>query len=140
ALAVRRNSAPNLRKSEAAGASSRCFLPRRALARRLLSLAPMTLELGIAIGITAAAGSVLRYLWRPPTRCRRDAVHKWTSAGGVVINDRGEIAIVLQRDRHDRLRWTLPKGRVDRGETAERAALREVHEESGLRARIVRPL
>ena len=32
------------------------------------------------------------------------------------------------------------QGRIDRGETVETAALREVYEESGLRARIVRPI
>jgi ADP-ribose pyrophosphatase YjhB (NUDIX family) len=65
---------------------------------------------------------------------------RWSSAGGVVIDGRGRIALVRQRDRKGRWRWTLPKGRIDRGETAEAAALREVHEESGLRARIVRPI
>jgi ADP-ribose pyrophosphatase YjhB (NUDIX family) len=48
--------------------------------------------------------------------------------------------LVRQRDRRNRWRWTLPKGRIDAGESAERAALREVHEESGLRAKIIRPL
>jgi len=62
---------------------------------------------------------------------------KWSSAGGVVYNAEGRIALVLQRDRQRRLRWTLPKGRIDAGETAEQAALREVHEESGLQTRIV---
>jgi ADP-ribose pyrophosphatase YjhB (NUDIX family) len=64
----------------------------------------------------------------------------WESAGGVVLNERHEVAIVRQRDRKRRLRWTLPKGRIDAGESAERAALREVYEETGLRARILRPL
>jgi ADP-ribose pyrophosphatase YjhB (NUDIX family) len=63
---------------------------------------------------------------------------KWSSAGGIVFDERGRIALVHQRDRKGRWRWTLPKGRIDPGETAEAAALREVHEESGLRARIVR--
>jgi ADP-ribose pyrophosphatase YjhB (NUDIX family) len=47
---------------------------------------------------------------------------------------------VLQRDSARRLRWTLPKGRIDADESAATAALREVYEESGLRARIVRLL
>jgi len=71
---------------------------------------------------------------------RRRLARKWTSAGGLVIDGRGRIALVRQRNRRGRWRWTLPKGRIDRGETAEAAALREVHEESGLRARILRPI
>ena len=65
---------------------------------------------------------------------------KWESAGGVVIDDDGRVALVEQRDSRKRWRWTLPKGRIDAGESAETAALREVYEESGLRAEIVRPL
>jgi 8-oxo-dGTP pyrophosphatase MutT (NUDIX family) len=69
----------------------------------------------------------------------RRAPRKWSSAGGLVVDDRDQVAIVLQR-KHGRLRWTLPKGRIDYGETAEQAALREVFEETGLQARIRRPL
>jgi 8-oxo-dGTP pyrophosphatase MutT (NUDIX family) len=36
--------------------------------------------------------------------------------------------------------WCLPKGRVEAKETLEEAALREVHEETGLRGTIARPL
>jgi ADP-ribose pyrophosphatase YjhB (NUDIX family) len=75
---------------------------------------------------------------RQPRRRRRS--RKWTSAGGLVIDARGRIALVRQRNRRGRWHWTLPKGRIDRGETVEAAALREVYEESGLRARIVRPI
>jgi 8-oxo-dGTP diphosphatase len=73
---------------------------------------------------------------------RRDAggAAKWSSAGGVVVNERDEVALVLQRGRAKRWRWTLPKGRVDPGETVEAAAVREVYEETGLAARIVRPI
>ena len=65
---------------------------------------------------------------------------KWASAGGAVIDGHDRIALVRQRDRKGRWRWTFPKGRIEPGETAEEAALREVYEESGLRARIVRPI
>ncbi len=57
---------------------------------------------------------------------------KIESAGGVVFDAAGRIAIVLQRDRDARLRWTLPKGKLTRGETPTEAALREVYEETGL--------
>ena len=54
------------------------------------------------------------------------------AAGGVIVRD-GRVAIV-HRPRHDD--WSLPKGKLDPGESWEEAALREVQEETGLRARI----
>ncbi len=39
-----------------------------------------------------------------------------------------------------RTRWGLPKGAVSVGETSEQAAIREVSEETGLDATIVKPL
>lgn len=49
------------------------------------------------------------------------------SAGGVVVNKNS--VLVLKKYRGD---WVLPKGRLEEGETQEQAALREVHEESGV--------
>jgi 8-oxo-(d)GTP phosphatase len=60
---------------------------------------------------------------------------KWTSAGGIIFR-KGKIALVKQRARSGGLRWTFPKGKVDRGETIRDAAMREVREESGLHVRI----
>src|SRR4051794_19530784 len=54
------------------------------------------------------------------------------AAGGVVVRD-GTVAVV-HRPRYDD--WSLPKGKLDRGETWEEAALREVEEETGLRCRL----
>ncbi len=51
-----------------------------------------------------------------------------SAAGGVVRRD-GRIAVV-HRPRYDD--WSLPKGKLDPGETWEEAALREVREETGL--------
>lgn len=51
------------------------------------------------------------------------------AAGGLVSDGRGRLAIVYRPHRGD---WSLPKGKLDPGETHEQAALREVHEETGL--------
>jgi 8-oxo-dGTP diphosphatase len=50
------------------------------------------------------------------------------SAGGVVVNRRGQVLVVSQRGRA----WSLPKGHVDPGETLLEAAVREIHEETGV--------
>ncbi|MCU1276969.1 MAG: family hydrolase [bacterium] len=86
------------------------------------------------VAVAAGAGVGLSLLRRVR------GARKWASAGGVVVDEHERVALVKQRDRKNRWRWTLPKGRIDRGESAEEAALREVFEESGLRATIVRPL
>jgi 8-oxo-dGTP diphosphatase len=54
------------------------------------------------------------------------------AAGGLVLRD-GRVAVV-HRPRYDD--WSLPKGKLDKGEDFEEAALREVWEETGLRCRI----
>jgi 8-oxo-dGTP diphosphatase len=59
------------------------------------------------------------------------------AAGGVVLDSQGRVAIV-HRPRYDD--WSLPKGKLDPGESFEQAAVREVEEETGLRARLVREL
>jgi 8-oxo-dGTP pyrophosphatase MutT (NUDIX family) len=58
------------------------------------------------------------------------------AAGGVVLRD-GRMAVV-HRPRYDD--WSLPKGKLDPGESSEEAALREVEEETGLRCTLVREL
>src|SRR5918998_4427047 len=59
------------------------------------------------------------------------------AAGGVVTGDDGRVLLV-HRPRYDD--WTLPKGKLDAGESFEDAALREVEEETGLRCRFIRAL
>ena len=59
------------------------------------------------------------------------------SAGCVVYRKSGndaEVALIQPRDREA---WSLPKGLIEKGETPERAALREVREETGLLGDIV---
>ena len=59
------------------------------------------------------------------------------AAGGVVLDAEGRVAVV-HRERYDD--WSLPKGKLDPGESFRDAALREVEEETGLRCRLVREL
>jgi 8-oxo-dGTP diphosphatase len=59
------------------------------------------------------------------------------AAGGLVLRDGSEVAVV-HRPRYDD--WSLPKGKLDKGEDFEQAALREVEEETGLRCELGRPL
>ncbi|MCK9444860.1 MAG: NUDIX hydrolase [Tissierellaceae bacterium] len=54
------------------------------------------------------------------------------SAGGVVVF--GNAILLLKKFNGD---WVLPKGRVEKNESLEEAALREVFEESGVRAEII---
>jgi len=61
-----------------------------------------------------------------PSRARQE-----TSAGGVVFRLADDRPLVLLiRDAHRT--WGFPKGHVERDETPEQAALREVREETGL--------
>lgn len=54
-----------------------------------------------------------------------------TSAGGVVFRKLGKtVYILLIKDGHGR--WALPKGHVERGETLQETAVREVQEETGV--------
>ncbi len=49
------------------------------------------------------------------------------AAGGVVFDSRGRIA-VIHRPAYDD--WSLPKGKLDKGESEMQAAVREVQEET----------
>ena len=64
-----------------------------------------------------------------------------TSAGGLVVDTETSRAAVIGRlDRRGRLMWSLPKGHIEHGETAEQAAVREVAEETGINAMVVATL
>jgi 8-oxo-dGTP diphosphatase len=62
------------------------------------------------------------------------------SSGGVIFRRRKnsvEIAMVAVKESSV---WCLPKGLIDKGETPETAALREVSEEAGLKGSIIEKL
>lgn len=53
---------------------------------------------------------------------------KVVAAGGVVVNEAGEILVIFRRGS-----WDLPKGKVEEGEETIDAAKREVEEETGIK-------
>jgi ADP-ribose pyrophosphatase YjhB (NUDIX family) len=62
------------------------------------------------------------------------------SAGGLVLDLDGDVprgALIGRTDKLGRLLWSLPKGHIEQGETAEQAAVREVAEETGISGVIV---
>lgn len=56
-------------------------------------------------------------------------IKKTSSAGGIVLNPKGEVLVVNQNQNS----WSLPKGHIDKGEDALAAARREIFEESGVK-------
>ncbi|OBI14438.1 DNA mismatch repair protein MutT [Mycobacterium sp. E2462] len=80
---------------------------------------------------------------RAPDQLR--TVHE-TSAGGLVIDgidgprDAQVAALIGRVDRRGRMLWSLPKGHIEQGETAEQTAIREVAEETGIRGSVLAAL
>jgi 8-oxo-dGTP pyrophosphatase MutT (NUDIX family) len=67
------------------------------------------------------------------------------SAGGLVIDSTGTQGLLIGRIDHKdstgkRILWSLPKGHIEKGETPEQAAIREVAEETGITSSITRSL
>lgn len=77
-------------------------------------------------------GDDVGLLWQWFTR----GFHLVQAAGGAIGDGHGRLLAI-----HRLGRWDLPKGKVERGETVEAAALREVREECGLQqVEMVAPL
>jgi 8-oxo-dGTP pyrophosphatase MutT (NUDIX family) len=65
------------------------------------------------------------------------------SAGGIVVDavdGRAYSAVISRRNRVGKLEWCLPKGHLEPGETPSQAATREIAEETGIRAQVLRHL
>ena len=59
-------------------------------------------------------------------------------AGGIVFRrKRAGISILLVRAKRDPSKWIFPKGHIERGESARRAAVRETREEAGVTGRAI---
>jgi len=64
---------------------------------------------------------------------RKLPIRKEYSAGGVVFKEKKEVLLIKNPSNV----WTFPKGHIEKGETKEQAALREVKEETNIDAEII---
>src|SRR6478752_1372645 len=74
---------------------------------------------------------------KPPPRRQKIPTTREVSAGGVVYrktDDGIEVVLASRRTRRGQLAWGLAKGGIEKGETKEAAAIREVREETGMTA------
>jgi 8-oxo-dGTP pyrophosphatase MutT (NUDIX family) len=61
-------------------------------------------------------------------------------AGAIAVRERdGHIEVLIVRAKKDPTKWIFPKGHIEPGETAKRAAVRELQEEAGVTGAVVGP-
>ena len=59
------------------------------------------------------------------------------TSDSVVVNEKNEILLVKRDHSPYKNRWALPGGFVEKGETVEKAAIRECLEETGIRTEVL---
>jgi mutator protein MutT len=69
-----------------------------------------------------------------------DRTKQEISAGAVVFEFINQMPEIVIYSRKNATEWCLPKGKIEQGETAQHAAIREVREETGLQGLIIEPL
>ncbi|PRY29473.1 NUDIX domain-containing protein [Pseudosporangium ferrugineum] len=60
----------------------------------------------------------------------------FVGARGVILDEQGRLLLIQRSDNH---RWAIPAGAMELGESMEQCAIREVWEETGLRATSLTP-
>ena len=72
--------------------------------------------------------------------CGRRPQAGWSSRVSTAHATELRAALIGRIDRRGRLLWSLPKGHIESGETAEQTAMREVAEETGIQGRVLAAL
>ncbi len=69
---------------------------------------------------------------------------EFSSGGAVYKKEKGEILWLVTKsavsDLYPKAVWRLPKGWIDEGETTEETAIREIKEEGGVEAKIIKKI
>lgn len=99
-------------------------------------LIPVAVEAGFGFHHTDDAALTLTYRLQPNALIPTFATH-YIGAGGVVLNARQDLLVVSERHRRDLSRpyYKLPGGALHPGEHLAQAVIREVYEETGVRAK-----
>ena len=71
-----------------------------------------------------------------PSGCTMDTKREFSS-GGAVYKPGGDQVLWLVCQHSGYHKWVLPKGLIDPGEKADQTAVREVEEETGIKAKII---
>lgn len=88
-------------------------------------------------GQLPCAAGTLTLLSEAPEAAFQDICSRFQeeeAAGGVVRDPAGSVLLILRLGH-----WDFPKGHLEAGETLSECALREVEEETGIRAALARP-
>jgi ADP-ribose pyrophosphatase YjhB (NUDIX family) len=81
---------------------------------------------------TVTAGAVQQPVDRP---AEADTITRVPCVGAVIHDDSGRLLMILRGHDPGRGLWSIPGGRIEPGENAEAAVVREVREETGLDVR-----
>ncbi|MEN1969079.1 NUDIX hydrolase [Lentibacillus sp. N15] len=65
---------------------------------------------------------------------------QWYGAAGVCISELGKILMVKQGLPGEKKLWTIPSGEKNHNETYEACCIREIKEETGYEAGVMKPL
>ncbi|MGR6013220.1 NUDIX hydrolase [Bacillus paranthracis] len=64
-------------------------------------------------------------------------MERWIGCAAVCVNERNEVLMVLQGQKGEEKRWSVPSGGLEKGETLEECCIREVWEETGYNVEVV---
>jgi 8-oxo-dGTP pyrophosphatase MutT (NUDIX family) len=76
---------------------------------------------------------------KPDSGTKKPQKSRFEFSAGGVVQDGPNLLMVQVKNLEGDVRWTFPKGHIEKGEKAPEAALREVEEETGYRCEIVKP-